>query len=99
MRIVVHMFLNFECLTSLFHFQANDDIQVFCFGGSLFVIFSVLVKFGSVSILHIIAGMMAVSLNVYALGYKVVAQFVEHIVLAGKVYHRTCFARLVYQEE
>ena len=98
-RIIVHVLFHFQSLTGLLHFQSNLDIQIFGFGSSHIVVFTIDIEFGSVSILHISTFVMSISGFIYTSVHESGRTFFEQIIFTGHIHHRTGFAQEVDHEK
>ena len=92
------MFLDFECDALLFHLHADDDVEIFGFVGSRFVV-SVYVEARIVGIFDIVAGMMTVGFGIHARSAEVVVQFIRRIIFSLQIHHWARFAFFVDQKQ
>ena len=98
-RIVVRMLLQLEGRTLLFHLHRYDNVQVLGLRGCFLVVLATLVEAWVVGVFHVVACMMGVCRSVYAGRKEILVEVGNHIVLTFEVYHRPCFALLVYEEQ
>ena len=75
-RIVVCMFLNIEGFASHFHLHTHHDVKVFRLFRCFLVPHAIRIETWVVGILHVVAGVFAVSLLVYTGFDKVLVEFV-----------------------
>ena len=92
------MLLDAEGCALLLHLDDQHHVEVHVLGRSLLVVLAVLVVFGVVSVLHIVAAMLPVGLA-NALLHKVGTHVLTHEVASLEVHHGSGVACLVYYEE
>ena len=95
----MHVLLDLQSRTLLLHLHTDHDVQVFSLRSSLLIVLAVLIELRSIGILHIVASVMTITLFIHTLLNEVIVEFVHHIVLTLKVYHRTGLTFLIYKEE
>ena len=93
------MFFDFESLIVCFHHHTESDIQRFGSLSCFLVILAVYHKYGIIGILYPCTLIFFVFVYIHTFFHEVFIQFVQHIELTGKVYHRTGFTLLVNHEE
>ena len=95
----MHMLLDFEGTTLLFQLQREHDVQVLCLSSRLLIVFTIDIELRSIRILHIVACMTTVEVEVHTLVDERLCQFLHQIVLSLEVYHRTCFSTFIDHEQ
>ena len=97
--VVVHMLLYLKCDTLLLHLHAEHHIQVFGLVGCLLIVLTINIELRSISILHVVTCMTAITSHVHTSLHEVIVQLFHHIVLTLQVHHRTSFTFLINKEE
>ena len=95
----MHMLLDFEGTTFLFQLQREHDVQVLCLGSRLLIVFTIDIELRSICILHIVACMTTVEVEVHTLIDERLCQFLHQIVLTLEVNHRSCFSTFIDHEQ
>ena len=98
-RIIVHVLFNLESSAGLLHAHADDDIEVFIFESSFFVVLSIDVVFGRVGIFHILTLVVLVKILVDAIFHKIGVELVHEPIFSGEIDHRAGFHLLVDHEK
>ena len=98
-RIVVDVFLNLESLALLLEFHAKDDVEVLCFLGCFFVIFSSLIELGCIGVLDEGTGVVSVEFFIHAGLEEGGSEFFDEIVFSGQINHGARLAGLIDEEE
>ena len=93
------MLFNLQGGALLLHFHTYLDIQVFSLCCSCLVIFSVLVEFRLIRVLHVVARMLCIRFFVHTAFHEIHVKFIHEVVFSLKVNHRSGFTFLIYKEE
>ena len=99
MRIVVHMFLYFECFISLLQHHAYHYVKRFGCLSRFLVIFSIHVETGVISIFHPRSLIILIKVHIDTFLYKCIVQFFQSIELTRKVHHRAKLSFSVYHKQ
>ena len=91
----MHVLLYLKSHPFLLHLHADDDVKVFSLFTGFLVPHTILVKFGCISILHIVSGMMPVGFLIHAGSYEVVIKFAKLVIFSLQINHWTGFPFLV----
>ena len=94
----MYVLLDSERNTCLLHFHTDHDIKIFSFISRGFVI-SVGIESWIVSVFHIVAGVMTISLNINTRFDKMCIQLVLHVIFPLQIYHRARFTPSVNQKQ
>ena len=99
MRIVVGMLLKTERLADKLQFDGKLYVEVFSLVGGSLVVFPVRREFWVICVLDVCPGIAGIQFLVNALLHKLRSKFVDCIILAFEVYHRTRRAFLADHEQ
>ena len=95
----MHVLFNLESSAGLLHAHADDDVEVFIFESSFFVVLSIDVVFGRVGIFHILTLVVLVKILVDAIFHKIGVELVHEPIFSGEIDHRAGFHLLVDHEK